>query len=120
MSLLQERMEPCRLIEKKCVPDGESGFVTTWTDGAEFTAAIALNSSMEARIAEKQGVTSVYTVTTPQTAPLEYHDVFKRLPDGQVFRVTSNSKDVETPARATFQVMQASAEKWELPKEVGT
>lgn len=119
MSLLQEYMEPCRLIEKKRVPDGEGGFATTWADGAEFAAAIILDNSMQARIAEKQGITSVYTVTAPKTAPLEYHDVFRRLSDGQVFRVTSNGKDVETPERATFRFSQATAEKWDIPKEAG-
>lgn len=114
MSLLQEYMEPCQLIEKKRVPDGESGFTTTWIDGVEFSAAVVCNQSMQARIAEKQGVTSLYTVTCEPNALLEYHDVFKRLSDGKIFRVTSDGDDVRTPKAATFQFSQVTAEEWEL------
>lgn len=116
MSLLQEYMEPCQLIEKRRVPDGESGFTTNWTDGAEFSAAVVCNQSMQARIAEKQGVTSLYTVTCNPNALLEYHDVFRRLRDGKVFRVTSDGDDIQTPKSATFQFSQVTAEEWELPR----
>lgn len=114
MSLLQEYMEPCRLIEKKRVPDGEGGFTTSWEDGIEFQAAVVCDTSMQARTAEKQGVTSLYTVTCALNAKLEYHDVFRRLSDGKIFRVTSDGDDVQTPKRATFQFSQVTAEEWEL------
>ncbi len=115
MSLLQEYMEPCQLLEKKRVPDGEGGFDSSWTDGAEFNAAVECNTSLQARTAEKQGVTSLYTVTCEPNAVLEYHDVFRRLRDGKIFRVTSDGDDVRTPERASFQVSQVTAEEWELP-----
>jgi len=115
MNLLQDYMEPCRLLEKKRVSDGEGGWVTTWTEGAEFSAAVVCDTSMQARTAEKQGVTSLYTVTSELNAKLEYHDVFRRLSDGKIFRVTSDGDDVQTPARATFQFSQVTAEEWELP-----
>ena len=57
---------------------------------------------------------SVYTVTTPK-ARLSFHDVFRRLSDGQCFRVTSNSDDGATPSMATFRFGQCSAEEWEVP-----
>lgn len=114
MNLLQEYMEPCRLIEKKRVPDGEGGFTTSWADGIEFQAAVVCDTSMQARAAEKQGVTSLYTVTCGTNARLEYHDVFRRLSDGKIFRVTSDGDDVQTPKRATFQFSQVTAEEWEL------
>lgn len=116
MSLLQEYMEQCQLVEKKREPDGEGGFNTTWTDGAQFNAAVVCDTSMQARAAEKQGVTSLYTVTCEPNAKLEYHDVFRRLKDGKIFRVTSDGDDVQTPARATFQFSQVTAEEWELTR----
>lgn len=115
MSLLQEYMEPCQLIEKKRVPDGEGGFITTWTDGAKFNAAVVCDNSIQARAAEKQGVTSLYTVTCEPNAKLEYHDVFRRLSDSKIFRVTSDGDDVQTPKRATFQFSQVTAEEFTLP-----
>lgn len=116
MSLLREYMEECQLLEKQRVSDGEGGWVTTWQPGALFRAAVVCDQSMQARTAEKQGVTSLYTVTCEVNAHLEYHDVFKRLPDGKIFRVTSDGDDVKTPERATFQFSQVTAEGWELPR----
>ena len=113
MSLLTQAMEDVVLMEKKREPDGESGFLpAVWVDGASFKAAITFNSSMEARAAEKQGVTSRYTITAPLNAKLEYHDVLKRLRDGKVFRVTSDGDDKITPPSASFQFAQVTAEEW--------
>lgn len=115
MSLIDDFKTDCVIIEKTRAPDGEGGFTTTWTDGAKFQAAIVFNDSMEARVAEKQGVTNLYTVTTDRNAHLEYHDVFRRLSDGKIFRVTSDGDDAKTPEVATFAFSQASAEEWVLP-----
>ena len=115
MSLLTQAMEDVVMLEKKRVPDGEGGFTTSWADGVQFKAAITFDSSMEARTAEKQGVTSRYTITAPLNAKLEYHDVIRRLRDGKVFRIKSDGDDVQTPKSATFQFLQVEAEEWELP-----
>lgn len=114
MSLIDDFKTECVMIEKTRVPDGEGGFTTTWTEGARFRAAIVFNNSMEARVAEKQGVTNLYTVTTDRSAHLEYHDVFRRLSDGKIFRVTSDGDDAKTPEVATFAFSQISAEEWVL------
>ena len=112
MSLLTQAMEDVVLMEKKRVPDGEGGFTTEWAEGVQFKAAISFDSSMEARTAEKQGVTSLYTVTVPINAKLEYHDSFKRLRDGKVFRVTSDGDDKITPTSASFKFIQVTAEEY--------
>lgn len=106
--------EPCTLLEKKRVPDGEGGFTTEWSDGPSFKAAIVLDTSTAARVAEKEGVTNLYTVTTSTNASLDFHDVFRRESDGQVFRVTSKEGDKVTPKVASFQFAQVSAEEWVL------
>ena len=111
MSLLTQAMEDVVMLEKKRVPDGESGFTTKWEDGVQFKAAINFDSSIEARTAEKAGVTSLYTVTVPLNCKLEYHDVFRRLRDGKVFRVTSDGDDKITPMSASFQFAQVTAEE---------
>ena len=112
MSLLTQAMEDVVMLEKTRVPDGEGGFTTEWADGVQFKAAINFDSSMEARTAEKAGVTSLYTVTVPLNCKLEYHDVFRRLRDGKVFRVTSDGDDKITPVSASFQFAQVTAEEW--------
>ena len=114
MSLIDEAMTTVVLMEKTRQPDGEGGFITEWVDGVAFEAAITFDTSMESRIAEKQGVTSRYTITTNKNAKLEFHDVIRRLSDGKVFRISSDGDDVQTPDRATFQFLQVEAEEWEL------
>ena len=101
-------------MEKTRAPDGEGGFIVDWIPGAVFKAAITFDTSIEGRIAEKQGVTSRYTVTTNKGAKLEYHDVIKRLNDGKVFRITSDGDDKQTPKSASFQFLQVTAEEWVL------
>ncbi len=116
MSLIEDSMEAVCFKEKHRTPDGEGGFITTWVDGAEFRASITFDTSMQARIAEKQGVTSSYTVTTAQSAKLEYHDVLKRLRDGKIFRITSDGDDKQTPVQVGFgQYLQVTAEEWVIP-----
>ena len=114
MSLIDEAMTTVVLMEKTRQPDGEGGFITSWIDGVSFDAAITFDTSMESRIAERQGVTSRYTVTTNKNAKLEFHDVIRRLSDGKVFRITSDGDDVQTPKRASFQFLQVTAEEWVL------
>lgn len=114
MSLLKNMMERFCFVEHTKEPDGEGGFVKTWNDGAEFDAAMVLDTTMQARVAEKQGVTSVFTITTSRNTLLEYNDVIRRLSDRQTFRITSNGKDKISPASGTIDISQATAEKWEL------
>lgn len=112
--LLDTQMETFCYVNVSKVPDGEGGIETMWTDGAEFQAnAYKINSTQE-KIAEKMGVTSLYTITTKKNICLEYHEVIKRLSDGEIFRITSESKDNKTPDSATLDMRQVSAEKWEL------
>lgn len=117
MSLLSEAMEQCVFLNKTKVPDGYGGFFTEWTDGAIFNAAIVFDASMEARVGEKQGVTSLYTVTTSRALTLEYHDVFRRVNDSKVFRVTSDGDDKKTPSSAFLDMRQVTAEEFTIPSD---
>lgn len=113
--LLDEYMDECVMLNKQTQADGYGGYTTTWADGATFPAAIVFDTSMEARTAEIQGVSSLYTVTTSRALVLEYHDVFRRIRDGKLFRVTSDGDDRYTPASAGLDMRQVTAEEWELP-----
>lgn len=114
MSLLTDSMTRCVLLDKRHTPDGEGGYTIEWVDSVEFDAAIVFESSMEARIGAKSGVTSLYTVTVPDGVKLDYHDVFRRVSDGKIFRVTSDGDDKKTPPRASFRVSQVTAEEWTI------
>lgn len=117
MSLLEEAMDQCVMLDKTTVADGYGGYRQSYTEGVEFIAALDFNTSIEARVAEAQGVTSVYTVTTPRALTLEYHDVFKRIRDNKIFRVTSDGDDKFTLQSAGLDMRQVTAEEWSLPNE---
>ena len=112
--LIDAFMTDCVEMKKTRVPDGLGGFKTQWTQGEGFHAAVIKNSSLAVSVAEKQGITEVYAVTTKESVGLEYHEVFKRLEDGATFRVTTNSQDSRPPSVATFDFEQVKAERWEL------
>lgn len=115
MSLLSEAMESCTLMDKTTQADGYGGYIVSYVPGAEFDAAIVLDNSLQARTALQAGVTAVYTITTSKALNLQYHDVFRRESDGKIFRVTSDGDDKRTPASASLNMRQVSAEEWELP-----
>jgi len=114
MSLLSDALESCVMMHKTTTDDGYGGEITRWIDGSHFDAAITFDSSIEARAAQAQGVTSVYTVTVRRSKMLEYHDVFRRLSDGKIFRVTSDGDNKYTPKSATLDMRQVTAEEFVL------
>lgn len=113
MSLLLDAMEKCIFMDKTTRPDGYGSVIPVWSEGAEFDAAIVFNTSIEARRAAKEGVTSLYTVTTTKNLTLSYNDIFKRKSDDKIFRVTSDGDDKYTPNSAILNMRQVTAE--ELP-----
>lgn len=117
MSLLSEAMEKFIMLDKTTTADGYGGYIISWKEGAEIQATAVLDSSIEARIAEKQGVTALYTITTRKGINLQYHDVLKRARDGKIFRITSDGDDKHTPNSAGLDMRQVSAEEWVLNDE---
>lgn len=114
MSLLDDFGRKCCIMEKTRTPDGAGGWDVAWTEGAEFTNYQALDTSMEARIAEKQGVSSTYSALVKKSLPIEYNDVFKDFSTGATYRVTSNPEDKVAPASASFDLKFFTAERWAL------
>lgn len=120
MSLLTDNMVSCHILNKVTTSDGYGGFSTTWTTGAQFDAAIVYNTSLEAKVAERQGVKDLYTVTIRRKNMLEYHDVFIRDSDGRIFRVTTDGTDNKTPISAGLDMRQVNAEEFVLPNGQNT
>lgn len=115
MSLLDDFARKCVLMDKARVSDGEGGYTTSWTEGAEFTNYQALDTSMEARRAEKEGVTSLYSALVDKAVPIEYNDYFKDMETGKTYRVTSEPTDKEAPKSASFSLKYFTAERKALP-----
>lgn len=116
MAILDDFGTPCVILEKTRLPDGESGWVTSWTDGAEFTNYQALDASMQARRAEKEGVTSVYSALVDLSVPIEYGDYYRDKETGLTYRVTSNPEEKQAPASASFRLKYFTSERRELPE----
>lgn len=115
MSLLSEAMEECVMMDKRTSLDEYGGFVTEYVPGAEFQCAIVRDTSLQGKIAEKEGVKDIYTITTEKSLILSFGDVFMRMSDGNLFKVTTNSTDRKTPASASLNMRQVSAEEYKLP-----
>lgn len=115
MSLMDSFASDCITLTKATVKDGYGGYATTWTDGATFPASFEYSASPEAIIAEKQGVTRTYKVYIDKRLNLEYHEAFRRIEDGQVFRVTNDGTDRNTPNSSTLDKRLVEVEKWVLP-----
>lgn len=115
MSLLSEAFEDFIVLNKSIVDDGYGGTDTVWVEGAHIQGAIVLDSSMQARIAEVQGVKDLYTLTVRKSLELDFHTVLRRVKDGKIFRLTTDSDDKKTPQSAGLDMRQYQAEEWSLP-----
>ena len=115
MSLLSEAMESCVMLDKRTVPDGYGGYISEYVEGASFQAAIPLMTSVQMISANQAGTQARYNVITTKAMNLQYHDVFKRIADGKIFRVTSDGDDDKTPNSAALNMRKVEAEEWSLP-----
>ena len=114
-TLLDSMTESCTMLTKRTVQTPTGGYKTKWEDGVTFQAVIRKDETMEARVAEKQGLTELYTVIVEKGFPLDYHDVFRRALDGNTYRIKSNIPDKQTPAATRINIGSVTAERWDLP-----
>ena len=119
MSLLLEAMTACTMVLPVETEDGLGGCVVTFKDGDSFSAAIVVKSHGQAKIADKQEASDVYTVITPKSTVLRFHDLFRRESDGRVFRVTSDGSDDKTPNSASLDMRQVGAEEFRMEIDNG-
>lgn len=110
MSLLEKNMTKCVLMQQTSTLDEYGGSRKSWTYGVNFYAAIVLDSSSQTTSSTVLRPSSTYTITTRKDISLHYHDVFKRVSDGKMFRVTSDGTDKKTPVGSALDMRQVSAE----------
>lgn len=99
------------ILNRKILNTPEGGYLTTWEDGAAFTSYTYADTSTEAQIAEKQGLTTFYNVLVKQDVPLEYGTYYREDKSGRTFRVTSEPSESYTPSSSGLNLKQFSAEK---------
>jgi hypothetical protein len=115
MNLIESMMEPFVYLNRVKVDDSVGGYKDEYQEGVKFDAAVIKNTSTQAVIAEKNGISEIFTIVVNKTLSLEYHDVIKRLSDGAIFRVTSNTVDSTAPVASTVPIAKVTAERWVLP-----
>jgi len=116
MSLLDQRMTPCvRLTETGgATSDGLGGARPAWTEGERFPAALVADPTAVETAADRDRPVTHYTVLTPRAVALQFHDVLRRLSDGETFRVISEEN--HTPPSASLDLRSVKAERWEVPQ----
>lgn len=115
MTILDGIMTTCRRMDKVTADDLYGGTIETYQPGATFQAVIRKDSSMEALIAERSGLTEIFTVVVDKRIRLRLHDVIRRESDQQIFRITSDTLDSEAPEASTIKITKCTAERWTLP-----
>ena len=117
MSLMDEYNVPCVLLVKTRQDDPVGGYKTAWTEGVTFNAAWEFESAPEITVAEQQGVSRVYNIYVDKTLDLDYHEVFRRKDNQQVYRVVNPGTDRMTPSFSALNRRLIEVEKWELPHD---
>lgn len=115
LSLIESMMENFVFLNKVKVDDLVGGYKDDYQDGVTFKAVVIKNSTTEAQIAEKNGISEIFTIVTDKSMVLEFHDVLRRESDGEIFRVTSRAVDSQAPEASTVPIAKVSAERWVLP-----
>lgn len=114
--LLDDFAHPCVVVVRTQTPDGAGGSTTVWTEGEAFISYQTRDSSMEARRAEKEGVTSLYSALVKKAVNINYGDYFKDTVTGITYRITSIPSEKEAPVSSSFDLKYFTAERKDLPK----
>ena len=117
MSLMDEYSVECVLLVKTREDDPLGGYTTKWTDGVSFQAAWEYESAPEITVAQQEGVARTYRIYVHKTLDLDYHEVFRRADNGQIYRVTTPGTDRKTPSFSRLNKRLIEVEKWELPHD---
>ena len=103
------------LLVKTREDDPVGGYTTVWADGLHFKAAWEYQAAPEITVAEQQGAARTYNIYVDKTLDLDYHEAFRRVDNGQIYRVTNPGTDRMTPGISRLNRRVVEVEKWELP-----
>lgn len=108
--MLEYWTEPFVMLDLVTRPDGYGGVVREWVDGAEIRCAYSIDQTTEAKIAYQNGTKKMATIIVPELLELQPDDRIKCMATGEVFRITSNARDVKTPPFSSLHARAVSAE----------
>lgn len=107
---LNDYFEDFCILDWKSVPNGMGGVKWDVSEGVVFRGGLSTNASTQALLAYQTGAKVLYTLVIDKSMVLEVGDGVKRLSDGMMLRITSNSRDMQTPMLADVQYAQVTAE----------
>lgn len=94
----------------EAVSDGMGGLKKDYFDRDPFRAAIHTVSTTQAELAYRSGTKTIYRITHPIALELHAGDVVRRVKDGKLYRITSDSSDNRTPDVAQERYAYVTAE----------
>lgn len=115
MSLLEECAGTFVVLRENRAPDGAGGWTVIWREGPAFTGRLARDTALEARLAEREGAASSFTVLADRDAPVGYGDYIRDERTGRTYRVASHPDERQTPGSATLPLKAFTVERGEPP-----
>lgn len=97
--------------------DGYGGQAYRVVEGLHFNAVLILGNSIQAEIAQKQGVTGIYTLAYPKSLDIPARTVIRRIKDGKYLR-TIELDGNPMPDESSIEVKVTRAEDYILPKDI--
>lgn len=115
MNLMYEAMEPCVKMEQAPIEDAGGGYSSVgWRDVLSFDGFVRKETAPEINVAEQEVVKETFTLVVKIGTDLKYHDVFRRVRDGAIFRMISNTDDGQTLSQSSVPIAAAGCERWVL------
>ena len=114
MSALYAMASRCAQLKETDAPDGVGGFTRSFNEEPPFDAVIVKGKFGEDRAGQKASEEVEFTVIVEKDTGLSFHDVFKRLSDGAVFRMTSTLTDCAAPDVSSVPIAKGTCERWAL------
>ena len=102
------------VLNRNLTSDGLGGQINTIVEGLTFEGVLILNTSIEGQIAQKQGVTGIYTFAYPKNLNIPPKTILRRVKDGKIFR-TTDIDGVPTPDMSTLDMKVTRLEDYTLP-----
>ena len=102
------------VLNRNLTNDGLGGQEHTIVEGLTFEGVLILNTSIEGQIAQKQGVTGIYTFAYPKNLNIPPKTILRRVKDGKIFR-TTDIDGVPTPDMSTLDMKTTRLEDYTLP-----
>lgn len=114
MAIIDYLTDSFVFMEKHRISDGFGGFVWEWYDGETFQGKAIRKTSSDFLLAAQQGAKEVYKLVAPENVILEKNDTVKRVKDGAILRITSDSIDGSPPASSEIKCVMVYAERTTL------